>query len=173
MYRLVAGLVLAGALVLAGGTAAGAADHRFTLSANFVGLYPNAVVDVPVTVHNPLDYDLAVHSASVRVGDASPACTSTNLQAQSFTGDVVVRAGTDGTIPLRMHMPASTPDACQGATFPLVFTASGAPASGTDPTGSSGFAFTGAETGTLVLIGASACVVGRLLIRRRDRRVTT
>ena len=107
------------------------------------------------------------------MSDASAACPSTNLQAQSFTGDVIVRAGSNGTIPLRMHMPASTPDACQGATFPLVFTASGAPASGTDPNASGGFAFTGSENGALVLIGASACAVGWLMIRRRDRRVRT
>jgi hypothetical protein len=172
MHRLVAVVLLAGAVALAVPSTAGAADPQFTLTANFVGLYPNANVTVPVTVHNPLDDDLAVHTASVRVGDASPACSSANLQAESFTGDVLVRAGSDGTIPLRMHMPATAPDGCQGARFPLIFTASATPASATGAAGSGGFAFTGAETGTLAVIGAGACALGLVLTRRRTRSVT-
>jgi hypothetical protein len=171
MHRLIATTLVAGALVLASAPPAGAVDEQFTLTADYVGLYPNADVTVPVQVHNPFDHPIAVHTASVQVGDAGPACPRTNLVAASFVGDVVVPAGADGTIPVHMHMPARAPDTCQGASFPLVFTASGADASpaGGNPGGSApgGFAFTGAETGTVAAFGVACCVTGWVLTRRR------
>jgi hypothetical protein len=169
MHRLLAGVFAASALALCCASPATAADQQFTLTADFVGLYPNAHVTVPVTVHNPNDFDLAVHTATVEVQDASPACPSTNLEAASFVGDVVVRAGGDGVVPLRMHMPSSAPDACQGASFPLVFTASATSLSDSASGGSGGFAFTGAESSTLAAAGVGAIAIGWLLTRRRDR----
>lgn len=171
MHRLIAATLVAGALLLTTGLPARAADEQFTLTTDYVGLYPNADVTVPVRVHNPFDYDIAVHTASVQVGDAGPGCPRTNLEAATFSGDVVVRAGADGVVPVHMHMPAGAPDACQGASFPLVFTASGSPAapsgSGSAAGNGGGFAFTGAETGTVAGIGLACCVAGRLLTRRR------
>ena len=176
MHRFAAAVLLAAAVLVVPTGTASAAEREFTLSATYSGLYPNADVSVPVTVHNPQTFDLAVHSAAVTVGDASPACRAGNLIATSFVGDVVVAAGRDGAVPIRMQMPASAPDACQGATFPLTFTATGAPTSpgqsAVDTEATGGFAFTGAEVTTTAVVGAGALALGSLLLatRRRHRR---
>lgn len=162
------------ALTVATAPPAAAADQQFTLTADYVGLYPNADLLAPVSVHNPLDYAIAVHTADVAVGGASPTCPASNLVASSFSGDVTVPAGGDATIPIRMQMPASAPDTCQGAVFPLTFHATGEPVStgrGAG-TGTSGFAFTGSDTASLTLLGTTACALGALIVvatRRRPR----
>jgi hypothetical protein len=146
------------------------ADEQFTLTASYSGLYPGADVTVPVTVHNSLSYDLAVHTAAVTVGDAGPGCPAANLVAGSFAGDVVATAHHDATIPIRMQMPSSAPNGCQGATFPLTFTATGAPANGVPGDASGrGFAFTGAASLGTTAIGAAALVAGLLLLGLRRR----
>ena len=127
MRRILFVVLLVATVVTVPVAVAHAADVQFTLTTDYTGLYPNADVSVPVTVHNPEAYRLAVHTADVRVGDASPACSAANLEASSYSGDVIAPAHGDTTIPIRMHMLASAPDACQGATFPLSFTASGSP----------------------------------------------
>jgi hypothetical protein len=149
---------------------AGAADTQFTLTSSVTGLYPGADIQVPVQVHNPMPFDVAVHSADVRVGDASAACPATYLRASSFSGDVVAAAHDDATIPIRMRMLASSPDACQGATFSLTFTAAGTPV-GSSGDGAGGFAFTGADALGTTLLGVGALTVGTLLVvgRRRPR----
>jgi len=167
-------LLLALLAVVAFATIAAAPAHadeqRFTLSTTYSGLYPGADVTVPVTVHNPLSYDLAVHTADVTVGDAGPGCPAANLVAGSYSGDVVAAAHRDATIPIRMQMPNTAPDACQGATFPLVFTASGGPADGGADTGpGGGFAFTGAASLTGAAIGAVALLAGIMLLVTRRR----
>ncbi len=158
--------------------AAGAADD-FTLTASIVGLYPGADLDHAVTVDNPLDAAISIRSASATVGDASIRCTAANLRAEPFAGDVVVGAHDTGAVPVRIRMAASAPDACQGATFPLTFTAYGYPVSptparpsphGVGTTGSgSGFAFTGADPRTPVVIGVGALGLGVALLARRRR----
>ena len=168
MRRLLALLAFTAAACLVPVGAAAHAVTDFTLSADFVGLYPNANVDIPVTVHNPQSYAIAVHAASMVIGDASPTCTAANVSAQNFSGDVTVPAGGTATFPIRMHMYASAPDACQGATFPLTFTASGASlAAGSRDGGLSGFAFTGAEPVPLAVVGGVAVALGAVLLRRR------
>jgi LPXTG-motif cell wall-anchored protein len=170
-------LIIATAVTLPA-AAAHAVDEQFTLTADYAGLFPNAEVSVPVTVRNPHGYELAVHTADVVVGDAGPSCPAANLEASSYAGDVVAPPHGDATIPVRMHMLATAPDACQGATFPLRFTASGEPL-GVDPdqphsgsASTSGFAFTGAESWTMTLVGAGALVVGLALTGVRRRRTS-
>jgi LPXTG-motif cell wall-anchored protein len=170
--RILCAVLLVATGVTIPATVAHAADTQFTLTTNYTGLYPDADVSVPVTVHNPLDYDLAVHTARVHVGDANPDCTAQYLEASSYAGDVVAPSQSDATIVIRMHMLASAPDACQGATFPLSFVASGAPV-GVQPSsgnGSNGFAFTGADSLLTTLVGAAALVSGLALIFVRRRR---
>jgi LPXTG-motif cell wall-anchored protein len=157
--------------VVFGGPDAHAADD-FVLSASLSGLYPNVDADFPVSVTNPRDFAIAVQSATVTIGDASPSCTSTYLAARSFSGDVVVPAHGSATFPVHLHMAGSAPDACQGATFPLTFTATGSPVGTTRAadrvTGSGhGFAFTGADSITLGAIGLGAVGIGLVLLRRR------
>ncbi len=88
-------------------------------------------------------------------------------------------ARSTGTIPVGLQMAASAPDACQGATFPLTFTAYGSPVAPTPATttppggattrGASGFAFTGTDARPLVLIGLGALGAGVVLLTRRRR----
>jgi hypothetical protein len=169
-------LLLVSAIVIPTGIASADATE-FTLATTVGGLYPGADVQVPVRVHNPMPYDLAVHSADVRVGDASSTCTAANLRASSFSGDVVAAAHGDATLPIRLHMLGSSPDACQGATFPLTLTGSGAPLGGSgdngggDGGGAGGFAFTGGDPRATTVLGAAALIAGLLLLagRRRGR----
>jgi hypothetical protein len=164
-------MLLVATVVTVPNAVAHAADVQFTLTTSYTGLYPNADASVPVTVHNPAAYDLAIHTAAVRVGDASPGCPATNLEAFSYSGDVVAPSHQDATITIRMHMLASAPDTCQGATFPLSFTGTGAPV-GVQPesSGGGGFAFTGANSLTTTLVGVGAFVAGLALIGVRRRR---
>jgi hypothetical protein len=156
---------------------AAAADEEFTVTARYSGLYPGADTAVPVTVENPFAYDLAVESAAVVVGDASAGCPAANVVAHSFAGRVTVPARSRADLPIRMQMPATAPDACQGATFPLTFHATGAPASGApasgapgDDPGAGGFAFTGAAPAGLVLAGVGALAGGAALVALGWRR---
>ena len=171
MRRMLCAVLLVASVVTLTATVAHAADTQFTLTTSYTGLYPDADVTVPVTVHNPKTYDLAVHTAAVQVGDASPGCAAGYLEASSFSGDVVIPAHGDTTIPIRMHMLASAPDACQGATFPLRFTASGSPVGVQPPDGGSGgFAFTGSAAWRTTLVGVGALASGLFLLFARRRR---
>ena len=169
----VAATFVAVATLFSGGTVAAGATpppgQAFTLSADFVGLYPGADLTVPVTAHNSQQYALIDKTAVVSVGNASPQCVAANVTAHSFSGDVTVPAGGSATIPVRMQMSAAAPDACQGATFPLGFSATGQPV-GVQPPGS-GFAFTGLGSGSLALAGLGTVSVlaglALLAIRRR------
>ena len=159
----------------ASGRAGAAGSDQFTLSADFTGLYPNADLTVPVTVHNLQTYDVAVRAATVIVGDASAACGATNVVAHLFSGDVVVASGAGATIPVRLQMLAGAPDACQGVTFPLTFDAHGVivnfagRTAGSTPT--SGFAITGFGSGVQMLgaVGLAVALAGLLLAGRRTK----
>ena len=89
---------------------------------------------------------------------------------------MTVPAGGSSTIPVRMHMLASAPNACQGATFPLTFTATGEPIAASNPNSSpnsslGGFAFTGFGGGGqfIVALGLAAVASGAILLLRRRR----
>src|SRR4051812_46907912 len=163
-------VLLVAAVVTLSATVANAADTQFTLTTSYTGLYPDADVTVPVAVHNPKAYDLAVHTAVVQVGDASPGCAAGYLDASSFSGDVIAPAHGDATIPIRMHMLASAPDSCQGATFPLRFAASGSPVGVQPPDGNGAFAFTGSDSWSTTLVGVGALASGLVLLFARRRR---
>jgi LPXTG-motif cell wall-anchored protein len=151
---------------------AGADEYQFTLTTEYTGLYPSADVSVPVTVHNPEPYAIAVHTAAVLVGDANAGCPASNLIASSFSGDVVAPARGDAVVPIRMRMPRTAPDACQGATFPLVLTATGEPTGPmpAEPGAGSGFAFTGGDVTTSVIVGSASLLLGLALLVGRRRR---
>lgn len=171
MKRLAALIPVVIVLVLcaSGGTTAGAAPtNDFTMSADFTGLYPGARLTAPVTVHNSRSFAIDVKAATVLVADASPTCLAGNVVAHSFSGDVRVPANGTTTVPVRMEMVASAPDACQGAVFPLTFAAEGVVVGGSNPSASGGFAFTGASgVQALVGIGVGAIVFGLLLVACR------
>jgi LPXTG-motif cell wall-anchored protein len=178
MRRLVTVLLIVGVVVTTTATVARAAGPDFTLTVDYRGLYPNAQVDVPVTVQNRQSYPIEVQTATAAVGD-TPGCPSRNLEVAAFSGHVRVPAGGTAIVPMHFHMLASAPDTCQNATFPLTFRAIGAPAS--DPSSSTttspaasggGFAFTGSGAGTVTLavVGAAALLLGGGLLAARRRR---
>ena len=123
-------------------------------------------------MHYPLDFDLVVHTADVEVLDANARCPATNLVADGFRGDIVVPAGAERTVPVHLQM-AAAPDACQAASLPLIFTASGGPATPPPTTGGeTGIAFTGLGDGarTFGAVSFAAIAVGLFLLGRcRER----
>ena len=180
MRRLVTAVFLFGVVLTTTPVAAHAADPGFTLTADYTGLYPNAAVDVPVTVHNPQTFPIDVETASAAVGDAGPGCPASNVEVTAFAGTVRVPAGGTAVVPLHFHMLPTAPDSCQGATFPLTFRAAGNPASTpttTTPAGgfaftTGGFAFTGNGESLLLLAGtgAAAVIFGSAILAARRRR---
>ena len=135
-----------------------AADVQFTLTTAYSGLYPNADVSVPVTVHNPAAYDLAVHTADVRVGDASPGCPAANLEASSYSGDVVAPPHGDAVIPsaCTCSPPRPTPARARPSRSP---SPPPAPRPASSPTAGRavvGFAFTGGDSWTSAIVGAAS-----------------
>ena len=102
-----------------------AATTSFELTGDVTGIYPNATVVAPVRVHNSEQYTLTVESTQVLIGDAAAGCDAANLTARAVGPPVVVAAGGVANIPIQVHMLASAPDTCQGATFPLTFVAEG------------------------------------------------
>ncbi len=169
-----AAVCMAVAPLLVNARAASAAPvTSFSLSADFVGLFPGADLGAPVTARNPQPYALIVKTASVSISDAGPGCAASNVTVQSFSGDVTVPAGGSATIPVRIQMSPSAPDACQGATFPLQFQARGEGIGNQPPT--SGFAFTRFSSGGLVLavVGAGSLLAGLalLFVKRRANAV--
>ncbi len=154
--------LVAGTMLSAGALNTTAPDNTFTLSADAEGLFPGANLTVALTAHNPQAYALVVKAAAVTVGDATPQCSAANVSAQSFAGDVTVAAHSSAIIPIQMQMSMAAPDACQGATFPLVLEATAEPL-GAQPS-AGGFAFTGANSAVLTGVGALALISGLILV---------
>ena len=159
-----------------------AATTSFELTGDVTGIYPNATVVAPVRVHNSEQYALTVERTQVLIGDAAAGCDAANLTATAVGPPVVVAAGGVANIPIQVHMLASAPDACQGATFPLTFVAEGVVDDGStngSPIGStngsadgsapSAMPFTGAGRGLMVLLiaGTAALLTGWLLLAAR------
>jgi hypothetical protein len=165
MHRVFASAVLAVVVTTASPAMAQTAASVFELQAHVSGLFPGATIVEPVQVHNPQDYPVTVVSTEVLIADASAGCTASNLDASAVGGDVEVAAGSDAAVPVAFHMAADAPDACQGATFPLTFVATG-----TRPEQASGnMPWTGAGpvTAVLAVAGCAAFVVGVALARVR------
>ena len=181
--RIVGAVLALGLLVSVGGPGAATAmssdrlsgrregAQAFTLSAQVTGLFPNATLTAAVRVHNPQPFRLSVQTASVTVGDASPECPSTNLTARPFAGAVMVPSRGDAALPIELHMLASAPDTCQGASFPLTFAATGLLR---DTSGPSTTAFTGSDTILFALVGLILLSIGICVLlatsRHRTRR---
>lgn len=135
-----------------GGTERGSTGHlelgptelsplQMTLEGRVAGLYPGAVVDLPVEVRNPAQAEIMVTSLAVEVGEPGPrsapevagACGPDSLTVGSSAapggGDVAVRVpvpiGGSATIAVPVALRADAPSACQGVSFPLTYRAEG------------------------------------------------
>ena len=70
---------------------------------------------------HPFDFAIVVHSVHVVVRDASANCGGENLQTPGYTSDVKVKANSRVKVTAPITMAADAPNACQGKSFPLVF----------------------------------------------------
>jgi len=117
----------------------------FNVAGQAQGLFPGAVVALPLTLTNPQSFGIVVNQLTVTVQapvlpspplpgvTLTPACTAAAVEVGVVDGqgfkaqnpiNVSVNLGKNGTAQLstvRLHMVASPPDACQGATFSLSY----------------------------------------------------
>ncbi len=179
-----------GALCFIGPSAAvwAPTQEGFGLSGDVDGLYPGVETTVQATVTNPHAFAIKVTSVSVASLDASPQCPGSLLAVGDLTSTVDIPAGQTGIVPLTVRLDPLTPNACQGATWPLEFSGtavetgsggeaapapSGPSASGQSGGGGRGLPLTGANAVGLTAIGAAllaAGVAARVAARRRDDR---
>jgi hypothetical protein len=126
VWSIVAAVVAATALTGAAasgypGSHKGRARARFTLRGHVAGLYPGASKRLVVAVHNRARRPLRVRSITTHVGNASAGCRRANLRVSAFRGRLLVGPGRTRRVALRARMREASPDACQGAVFPLRF----------------------------------------------------
>jgi hypothetical protein len=119
----------AAVLVLAGVAATGALGTReghrtvgrFTLRGHVGGLYPGARKPLVLVVRNHGRRPVRVRSITTTVKAARPGCGARNVRVSRYRGRLRIRAGGSRRIALEARMPRTSPTACQGAVFPLVF----------------------------------------------------
>ena len=143
---------------------------EFTVGGDIAGLYPGAEMTLDAEVTNPFPFAIRVVSVSVAVADAGPGCPASVLSVSGSTDAVEVPAGRVGIVPLDVRMSSDAPDACQGATWPLRFTATGV-ARGENDLPDSGLLDTqGAPLVLAVGIGLALMALALRLGRRAYRR---
>lgn len=144
------------------------ADDRFTIAGEIDGLYPGAARTLDATVTNPYPFAIRVSSVTVIVGDAGPSCPATMLEVGGSAGGVEVAGHATGIVLLEVRMEMRAPDACQGATWPLRFTASGLGPETTDLPGTS-LIDPGRNPG-LVAFGLAMALLACAMLARAGRR---
>jgi LPXTG-motif cell wall-anchored protein len=159
-------LVAAFALVALSASPSVAADE-FEIAGEVEGLFPGADVTLDARVTNPYSFAIRVVATRATVLDASAGCPASMLEVGESRATVEVPARSSGTVQLPVRLSRSAPDACQGATWPLVF---GGMAVGPETSGLPGTNMLDTRRhGLLALIGA-ALIAGCLLLARRRRR---
>jgi hypothetical protein len=97
----------------------------FRLRAESVtGLYPGSSRTLAVRASNPYAFAIEVVSLkgtiAAKTSKAGCAGGATNLSVRPYSGrGVVIRPGAIATVGLRLRMPLSVANACQGATFTI------------------------------------------------------
>jgi LPXTG-motif cell wall-anchored protein len=178
---LAAALAAAVAVTIApAATSAMPSQEDFRLTGEVGGLYPGIESTVPVAITNPQSFAIDIVSVDVTALDAGSGCPGSVLTFDGVGSTVAVPAGGTVTVSVEVRLDPAAPDACQGATWPLVFTGSATspdegPGAGRTPTGGSGsgargLATTGAGIAGLVAIGLAMVGVGAWIRRRARRR---
>jgi hypothetical protein len=163
----VAACVIAALVLLGLSTPLVHAQDGFQIAGEVDGLYPGADATLEVRLTNPHPFAIRVISTTVTVLDAGSACPASMLEIGDLQSAVVVPPGGTGSVPLDVRMSAQASDACQGATWPLVFTGT---AVGTPTTGLPGTSMLDPRSpATLLAIGAALLVVA-LIAGGHDRR---
>jgi hypothetical protein len=114
---------LALCFLVPGGIGIGSAEAAsgFSIKGKTGPLFPGTTGDLILTIRNPFDFGIVVHSVRVVVRDASANCGGENLQTPGYTSDVKVKANSSVKVTAPITMAADAPNACQGKSFPLVF----------------------------------------------------
>ena len=105
-----------------GGDAGAPAKHRahVRVHGKVGGLYPGAQKKLRVHVRNTARNEMWVKALHTDVGDASTSCTSDYLDVkQKEGGHRHVPPRSHRRIKLKVRLASATPDACQGAQWPL------------------------------------------------------
>lgn len=111
----------------------------FTISGSIDGLYPGAKVNLVLSVSNALNQDMTVESLSAKLssitnpdGSPDPGC-SPNISVGDWTdGSPFLLPKSTPSMPAPGYIPVTlasdAPPACEGATFNLTFSGTGAQA---------------------------------------------
>jgi hypothetical protein len=97
------------------------ASAGFRVTGKAGPLFPGVTGDLVLTLRNPFDFSIVVHSVRVMVRDASNGCRGENLTTPGLTSDVKVKALSRVKVTVPIMMAADAPTSCQGKSFPLVF----------------------------------------------------
>ena len=96
---------------------------RFPISGSIADLVPGDQRTLVVQLTNPNPFTVSVNQVAVTATAASAACGVANLSIQPLPAPVLVDGNATGTAGIPIKLVATAPDACQGATFPLTFSA--------------------------------------------------
>jgi hypothetical protein len=103
------------------GLATAARAPHFTVKGKVKGLYPGSSKALKLRVTNPNDAPITVKLVTVKVRSTTVACPSSAVKATKFKGNKRVGAHRTTKIKVKIRMKATTPDACQGARFRLIY----------------------------------------------------
>lgn len=95
----------------------------FVVHGHVSGLYPGVRKQMRIIVRNPQSFTVRVTQVTARVSNASIACRSRNVRIVRFTGSRTIPGHGRIRIYLSSRMRRRAPNACQGARFPVTFTA--------------------------------------------------
>jgi hypothetical protein len=114
---------LALCFLVPGGIAIGSAEAAsgFSVKGKAGPLFPGVPGELVLTLRNPFDFAIVVHSVRVVVRDASGGCHGNNLTTPGLTTDVRLKALSSTKVTVPITMAADAPNACQGKSFPLSF----------------------------------------------------
>lgn len=99
-----------------------AVTSSFSIAGKVTGLYPGKTLPLVLTVTNPQKVTITVTSITTAVSNATTSCTAANVKVSAFSGSLVVAAGKTGKVSVNVTLLHTTPNACQGKTFPFHYT---------------------------------------------------
>jgi hypothetical protein len=100
-------------------------EGSFRIAGDRSGLYPGLSTTLVLTVTNPQAFAIVVSSVTTTVHAASGSCPASDLSVGSFEGQLLVPARGSATTSVPVRLVADAPNACIGATFPLVYSGVG------------------------------------------------
>lgn len=99
------------------------AGPALRVTGSVAGLFPGVTKRLPVRIRNRRPFAVAVRSISVRVGAGGRGCPGRVVRVRPFHGRLVVAAGKQRNVTLRITMVRTAAQACRGARFALRFRA--------------------------------------------------